>query len=301
MGQLAEVVVLVGPRAVERSHRGAPAAAVVRVVETRQDRAVGLVIDQVQNLAGGVVLVGRINAVAQVLPGNATDGIVGVVDDLRVAFVSHAFQPADGVVMIVEPMAELVEARSPSPRGVVGELEPAPTGIRDLRQVVVGVVLVGGRAGGVDGAGKIAPGIVGVVAVRGVGVGLARNLPVGVVGVADHVPSAIGPAGGIAQGVIGPGFAASVGIGDAGQVAVGVVGVFGGVSVRVAQSGKPVERSGVGEVCGVAQCVGRADQVAPGVVAVGKRPASRIGDPREVVIGIERHLDGIAQAIFRLD
>ena len=46
--ELAERVVAVGVRAVERRHRRAAAGGVVGVVEPREDRAVGAEVDQVE-------------------------------------------------------------------------------------------------------------------------------------------------------------------------------------------------------------------------------------------------------------
>src|SRR5207244_13300172 len=60
-------VVFVGPGAVERAHSDPPAEHVVGVVEARVDRIVGPAVDQVQELTGGVVLVGGEAATAQVL------------------------------------------------------------------------------------------------------------------------------------------------------------------------------------------------------------------------------------------
>ena len=59
----------------------AAAQVVVGVVEARVDRAVRGVVDQVQELAGRVVLVGRERAVAQVLAVEPTGDVVVVRHD----------------------------------------------------------------------------------------------------------------------------------------------------------------------------------------------------------------------------
>ena len=57
------------------------AQAVVGVIEPRVDVAVGCVVDQMQQVAGQVVLVGRVGAVAHVLAGQPRGAVVGVPDD----------------------------------------------------------------------------------------------------------------------------------------------------------------------------------------------------------------------------
>jgi len=303
MRELPDVVVAVGPGAVQRAHADAPAAAVVAVVEAREHRGVGLVVHQMQQLPGGVVAVSRVNAVAERLEGDPAGGVVLIQDHLRAALVGDPRQAADGVELIGQLMAELIgTGRAPAPAVVgVGEPAPAGAGIVDARQVVVGIVGERRRTCGVGGAGQVATRVVQVVDVRAVGIGLARDLAVTVVGEADRRAAAVGPRSRLAKAVVGPAFLAAVGVGDVGQVAVAIVVVVGEVAVGVGQLVEAVEVRRVGEARGIAHRVREARQVVVRVVQEQTGPAGRVGDAAQVAVCVQRQQYRVAEWVGALE
>src|SRR5205823_890582 len=101
MDELTSGVVLVGPCPVERAHAGPPAADVVGGVKAGMDRAVGPMVDQAPELAGGVVLVGGEAALAQVLAPEPASVVVAVANDQVAGAVGQELEPASIVVRIV--------------------------------------------------------------------------------------------------------------------------------------------------------------------------------------------------------
>ena len=114
------------------------------------------VVDLAGQVAGRVVGVGRVGAVAVELLLQLAEVVVGVLDDQVARAVGQLGQPAERIVAVVDRVAALIDALGALALGVVGEVERLAVGIGDRGQ------LVGGVVGQRRGAGERAAGIVGL-------------------------------------------------------------------------------------------------------------------------------------------
>src|SRR5262249_28062181 len=150
--------------------------------EPGQNRGVGRAVDEVQELAEPVVLVGREGAVGAVLAGQPAGRVVFVGDDALFQAVGQLGQAADGVVVIVRCKTALVGGADMSAAHVVGVFQEAAAGVGNPGHAVGGVVLHGRGACRASRGNHVAVGVVVIIQVRAVGEVLAPQQAIAVVG-----------------------------------------------------------------------------------------------------------------------
>ena len=101
---------------------------VVGVGERGIDRGSAGVVDLAGQVAGRVVGVGRVGAVAVELLLQLAEVVVRVLDDQVARAVGQLGQPAQGVVAVVDRVAALIDALGALALGVVGEVSDRPLG-----------------------------------------------------------------------------------------------------------------------------------------------------------------------------
>src|SRR5262249_52326516 len=140
--ELAVEVEAVEKRPLQGGHAGRAAQVVVLVVEPRVDGAIRGVVDQMQELAGGSVLVSRKRAVAFVHARETPARVIGIRHDQAAPVVGQAGQPAGVVIGVVHGEARLIDHTRPAAAGVVGVIEGSSIGVGNPRKVVGAVVFV---------------------------------------------------------------------------------------------------------------------------------------------------------------
>src|SRR5581483_1335608 len=219
MGQPADGIVRICPRAVGGRLRDTVAGLVISVIKLGIDGLVRRVVDDMEQFAGAVVLIGRKGAVAHVGLEQPARRIVGVLHDAGLVAVRQFGQLAEVIVGVIDGEAVLIDHLDAPPGVVVGVLQGLAVRIGDLAQLVLGgVILQLGRAGRVGGRSEVAVRIVNVGLLGPVGQRLRDDAPGAVVLHLDGLAAAIGQSLGISHRVVNDLLRAVVGIGGQDEI-----------------------------------------------------------------------------------
>ena len=222
-GQLAAGVVGIAPRAIGGRLRDHLVERIVSRVEFAIDGAAGSMIDDVQQIAVGIVAIGGECAVGVVLLGQIPDCVVTVSRNWLVRPVEQFPGAAGRVVDVIERVAALIDALGELAERVVRVCQGLAVGISDAGQRPLRVVGEGCRSVRIGRGQKVAISVVGKIVVAAVGEGFFRDVAVAVVRVINRLAVVLNDRRRFPDAVQRELFLRAVGISDGGKCARGSV------------------------------------------------------------------------------